>query len=79
MKDIPRMLEKLDFVGYAIRDLRKHLEGKREKWEDPKVHEYPSIMSEAMDLIRKSTELLQQITTSWRKELKTKEDKLGGR
>lgn len=68
MKDKPKLLKKLQSIEWQIDRIRNYLNGKKEDYEKDAVFEPDSIMSEALRLVRDSTEFLQNVGTSWRKE-----------
>lgn len=71
MKDKPKLLRKLDAVQRQLQRVRDRLNGKGEDyWDKERLRQEllpDAVMSEVLNLVRESTELLQNIGTAWRK------------
>ena len=72
MKDVPKLLRKTEAIRYLLANFDKHVNGQKEKWEDNKVLEPADLFSEATFIMRSALELVENVATAWRKDMKEK-------
>jgi hypothetical protein len=71
MHDAPKLKEKIKDIRRQLDRLEGYIDGKKQSYESDSVFESDHIFSEAMYLARQGGELVQNMATAWRKELKS--------
>jgi hypothetical protein len=71
MRDVPRLLKKLNHIRKELDRFEEHLTSQYQEYEDAAYQSRPDVLfSEVMQISRSAGELIQNFVTAWRKGMK---------